>query len=61
MITRGEREGRRDSIKIGGKRVIMGLYEIMCVKLGNFVQHCRIERIFHSVLKNAFFKKNLPN
>lgn len=54
MITRGEREGRRDSIKIGGKRVIMGLYEIMCVKLGNFVQHCRIERIFHSVLKMHF-------
>ena len=33
MVTSGEREGERGNIGVGEKRVIMGIYEITCVKL----------------------------
>ena len=46
----------RAVLGVGGKRVIMGLYEIMCVKLLKIVKHYRIQTIFHSI-KNFFRKK----
>ena len=43
MVTSEEREGGRGKLGAGGiKRVIMGLYEIMCVKLLKIVKHYRI-------------------
>ena len=42
MVTSGERKGRRGNIGMGGKRVIEGLYEIMCVELVKTVKHYRI-------------------
>ena len=50
----GKEEGK-GSIRVGGKRVIMGLYEIMCVKLLKIVKHYRIQTIFHSIKK--FFRE----
>ena len=41
------------------KRVIMALYEIMCVKLLKIVKHYRIEQIFHS--KKRKVKSYYPN
>ena len=42
MFTNGEREAGRGDIEVGEKRVIMGLYEITCVKLSKIVKHYRI-------------------
>ena len=42
VVTSGEREVGRSNIGVGGKRVIMGLYEIMHVKLLKIVKHYRI-------------------
>ena len=45
MVTSGVRvrEQGRDNIRVGEKGVIMGLYEIMCVKLLKIVKHYRIK------------------
>ena len=40
--TSGEKEAGRGFLGVRGKRVIMGLYEIMCVKLPKTVKHYRI-------------------
>ena len=43
VVTSGEKEGERGNIKgRGKKRVIMGLYKIICVKLLKFLKHYRI-------------------
>ena len=42
MVTNGERGGRRGNIEVREKRLIMGLYEIMCVKLLKIIKHYRI-------------------
>jgi len=43
VVTSGEREGGRGNIGLGDKKgVIMGLYEITCVKLLKTVKHYRI-------------------
>ena len=42
MVTSGEREGRRGITGVGEKRVIMVLYEVMCVKFLKVVKHYRI-------------------
>ena len=45
MVTSGEMEGEKGNIGVGEKkkkRVIMGLYEIMCVRLLKVVKHSRI-------------------
>ena len=56
MVTSGEREGEEGQYKDREERVIIGLYEIMCVKLLKIVKHYRIQTIFHSI-KNFFRKK----
>ena len=62
VVTSGEREGGRGNIGLEGKRIIMGLYEIMCVKLLKIIKHYRIERIFHSIKKGIKKeRKHLPN
>ena len=52
----GGGKGQYRSWKFFFKWVIMGLYEIMCVKLLKIVKHYRIQTIFHSI-KNFFRKK----
>ena len=42
MVTSGERKGERSKIGLGRKKVIMGLYEIMCVKFMKIVKQYRI-------------------
>ena len=42
VVTNGERGGRRGNIEVREKRLIMGLYEIMCVKLLKIIKHYRI-------------------
>ena len=43
VVTSGEREGGRGNTGVGDKkRVIMGLYETMCLKLLKIVKHYRI-------------------
>ena len=49
MVTSGEREGGRGNIGVGGKKDIMGLYEIMWVKLLVIAKHYSILRMFHSI------------
>ena len=41
VVTSGEREGGRGKTGVG-ERVIMGLREIICVKLSKIVNHYRI-------------------
>ena len=42
VVTSEERDGGRSNTRVGkSKRVIMGLYEIMCVKLLKIVKHYR--------------------
>lgn len=38
----GREEGQYRGEGLGGKKVIMGLYEIMCVKLLKIIKHYRI-------------------
>lgn len=38
----GRGGGRRGNIEVRGKRLIVGLYEIMCVKLLKIIKHYRI-------------------
>ena len=50
MVTRrGDRKVGRDKIGVGEKRIIWGLYEIMCVKLLKIVKHYRIQRIIQLI------------
>ena len=43
VVASGEREGGRGNTGVGDKkRVIMGLYETMCLKLLKIVKHYRI-------------------
>ena len=49
----------RGQYRGGEKRVIMGLYEVTCVKLLEIVKHCKIFKIFHSIknyLQYKYFK-----
>lgn len=39
VITSGEREVGRENTGVEGKKVIIGLYEIMCVKLWKIIKH----------------------
>ena len=39
MVTSGEREAGRGNSGVGRKRVIMGIYDLMCVKVLNNVKH----------------------
>ena len=57
MVTSGEREAGRGRRGVGGRKkngVIMGLYEIICVKLLKIVKHYR-------TLKNLSFSKKREN
>lgn len=38
VVARGRREGKRSNVGLGGK-VIVGLHEIMCVRLENYKAH----------------------
>ena len=49
MVTSGEREGEEGQYKDREERVIIGLYEIMCVKLLKIVKHYRIQRIIQLI------------
>ena len=51
-------EGQYRSRGFFEKKVIMGLYKIICVKLVKVVKHYRISRIFHSIKKKKV--KGLP-
>ena len=49
MVTSGEREGEEGQYKDREERVIIGFYEIMCVKLLKIVKHYRIQRIIQLI------------
>ena len=51
VVTTAERKEGKGNVGVGRKRAIMGLYEIMCVKLLKIVKHHRILEILHSVKK----------
>ena len=51
VVIRGGREGGMQGQAEFIKRVIIGLYEIMCVKLLKTVKHYRIEKTFNKKLK----------
>ena len=42
MVTNGERKRVRGNTRVGEKKIIIGLYEIMCVKLLKIEKHYRI-------------------
>ena len=42
VVTSGEREKRKGKKGVGEKRIIVGLYKIMCVKYLKIVKHYRI-------------------
>ena len=43
------------------KKVIVGLYKIMYVKLLIIVKHCRMQRSFHSIKKKETERSNCHN
>ena len=51
MVNSGAREVGEGQDRGGGKgRVIIGLYEIMCLELGKIVKHYIIQRLCHSII-----------